>query len=96
MRLNNDRQNIESAIIFLLEKRSFRLDNKMPMENESDFLIAFLLVNSILSIPLKLNEREKNGIVNLRVKRQGMNKNFIKRLSIEISQKTKNVCINNF
>jgi len=59
-----------------------------------NFLIAFLLVNSILSIPLKRNEREKNGIVNLRVKRQGMNKNFIKRLSIEISQKTKNVCIN--
>ena len=44
MRLNNDRQNIESAIIFLLEKRSFRLDNKIPMENESDFLIAFLLL----------------------------------------------------
>jgi hypothetical protein len=44
MRLNNERQNIESAIIFLLEKRSFRLDNKMPMENESDFLIAFLLL----------------------------------------------------
>jgi hypothetical protein len=41
------------------------------------YLIAFLLVNSILSIPLKSNEREKNGIVNLRVKREGINKNLL-------------------
>ena len=42
------------------------------------YLLALLLVNSILSIPLKLNERENNGVVNLRVKRavNGGGRNF--------------------
>jgi hypothetical protein len=36
------------------------------------YLLAFLLANSILSIPLKSYERDKNGIVNLKVKNLGI------------------------
>jgi hypothetical protein len=57
------------------------------------YLLAFLLVNSILSIPLKSNERDKNDIVNLRVKRQGISIKMFSYINISSLNRQGNVTV---